>query len=167
MNNSNRYNRYPHLTRIRHAAILVGLGIAAMQTASAADLFVCAQTCTYPTIQGAIDNAHSGDAIHIAAGTYFENLAITGTNLTLIGAGEDLTIIDGRFRKPVLTLGQPGANSIAVRIFAVTITHGSGTNGGGIAALGASLDLEGSLVTSNRATMSGGEIGRASCRERV
>jgi hypothetical protein len=49
----------------------------------------------YPTIQQAIDNASAGDTIYVYNGTYAENLIIP-TNLTLIGEGRDVTVIDGR-----------------------------------------------------------------------
>ncbi len=46
------------------------------------------------TIQFAINTAASGDVITVGAGTYYEEVSITGkTNLTLAGAGEGLTII--------------------------------------------------------------------------
>src|SRR6267143_952160 len=39
----------------------------------------------YPTIQGAVDAAVSGDQIRIAAGTYTEQVVIASKNLKLIG----------------------------------------------------------------------------------
>ncbi|MEO0132460.1 MAG: T9SS type A sorting domain-containing protein [candidate division WOR-3 bacterium] len=49
----------------------------------------------YPTIQEAINAASNGDTIQIAAGTYAEQVALTGTNrksLTFIGAGPTTVI---------------------------------------------------------------------------
>jgi hypothetical protein len=48
----------------------------------------------YTTIQGAINDANSGDIIDVAVGTYKETLAITKP-ITLKGAGSNQTIIDG------------------------------------------------------------------------
>jgi len=48
------------------------------------------------SIQTAINSAGDGDVIKIAAGIYNEQLTVDGfTGLTLIGAGQGLTIIDG------------------------------------------------------------------------
>ncbi len=56
---------------------------------------VCALSCTYTTIQEAIDNATSGDIITIATGTYTETLSITKSGITLQGAGVGQTILQG------------------------------------------------------------------------
>ncbi len=48
----------------------------------------------YTTIQDAIDNATSGDTIHVWAGTYYGNVLVNKT-VTLIGNGTTNTTIDG------------------------------------------------------------------------
>jgi hypothetical protein len=45
------------------------------------------------SIQAAANEAHSGDTIQIAAGTYTEAVCIEGKGLTIKGAGRDLTTI--------------------------------------------------------------------------
>lgn len=64
--------------------------------ARAATLDVCPSGCSYATIQGAVTAAAAGDTITIAAGTYTLTAQILiNKPLTIIGAGEDQTIIDG------------------------------------------------------------------------
>lgn len=63
------------------------------QPVTAADLFVCS-SCTYTTIQSAINVASPGDTIHVEAGTYAEHVTIP-ISLTLVGADKATTIIDG------------------------------------------------------------------------
>ncbi len=48
----------------------------------------------YTTIQAAIDNATSGDTIHVWEGTYYENVLVNKT-VSLVGNGTDETVIDG------------------------------------------------------------------------
>jgi hypothetical protein len=128
-------------------------------TANATDLSVCKTGCPYATIQSAINNSRSGDVIHIGAGTYFENLLIEGERLTLIGAGEDLTEINGSDRGTVITLGTLDVElPQTVSIIGVSVTHGNGPDGGGIVARGAVLDLQNSIVASNQSTGRGGGI---------
>ena len=49
---------------------------------------------TYSTIQAAVDAAVNGDTIEIAAGTYREQVTVTGKDITLHGAGTGQTIIE-------------------------------------------------------------------------
>lgn len=128
--------------------------------ASAATLDVCQTGCVFSTIQTAINSSHAGDVIRIAAGTYFENLLVPNQRLTIVGAGQDLTVIDGRQRGSVVTLGDFNDPSPAqtVSIIGVTITHGNAENGGGMWVKNVALDLQNSIVSSNEATQQGGGI---------
>lgn len=145
----------------RFIGLAVALTAASLaRQANASDLSVCATGCPLATIQSAIDSSHDGDIIHIGPGVYFENLNIGNERLTLLGAGEDVTQINGRDRASVVTLGAVSAGpEKTVTIFGVTITHGnSKSDGGGIRVLGAVLDLENSIVASNQAAGDGGGI---------
>ena len=133
-------------------------GIAMSHPAAAADISVCEGHCRYATIQSGIDAAHSGDTVHVAAGTYFENLVINNKNLTLLGADETSTVIDGQFHGPALTLGSLATTAKTVNIRGFTITHGSGEAGGGIAVVNAVLNLQYSMVIANQSSGNGGGI---------
>ncbi|MDD5680162.1 MAG: right-handed parallel beta-helix repeat-containing protein [Candidatus Omnitrophica bacterium] len=52
-------------------------------------------TADYPTIQAAIDAATNGDTIEIAAGTYYENLVLNKSGITLQGVQDGLPAIWG------------------------------------------------------------------------
>jgi parallel beta-helix repeat protein len=73
----------------------------------------------FPTIQAAIDAANPYDTIHVAAGTYYENLEIRTHNLTIIGENPSNTVVDGN-----------GTGSVIFLIaFNVTITGFTVQNG--------------------------------------
>ena len=78
------------------------------------------------TIKHAISLAASGDTIQIAAATYGENLSIP-FNLTLNGANEATTIVDGTNTANVFTVGA----GISLTLFNLTIKNGVGYSGGG------------------------------------
>ncbi len=71
-----------------------------------ATITVCnVPSATYPTIQSAINDAACQNSdpsfantseIHVAPGTFNENLQIIDKSVTIIGAGPAQTIIDGR-----------------------------------------------------------------------
>ena len=123
---------------------LVGLFIPALQ-----DWFVDAGapcpgdgSLAHPfcTLQGAIDAASDGDTIHVAPGTYVENVMIN-KNLQVIGTeGDQVTIIDGgQVGRCVTVLGQFGQApdyTTTVDLQGLTLTNGTAPNGGGLAAYG-------------------------------
>jgi parallel beta-helix repeat protein len=84
----------------------------------------------YTTIQAAIVSASAGDTIEVSAGTYTENINFNGKNISVIGAGPDLSIIDGGGSGSVVTC-DGGETSMTV-LDGFTITNGSATYGGGM-----------------------------------
>jgi len=131
----------------RHANLLViVLSLAISQAALASTWFVNGANGDYgnncktkatpcPTIRSAILLAASGDTIQIAAATYAENLTIP-FNLTLNGANEATTIVDGANRANVFTVGV----GISLTLAHLTIKNGVGYSGGG------GVDNSGSLI---------------------
>jgi predicted outer membrane repeat protein len=78
------------------------------------------------TIEHAITLAASGDTIQISAATYQENLSIP-FNLTLNGANQATTIVDGTSTANVFTVGA----GISLTLLNLTIKNGVGYSGGG------------------------------------
>ncbi len=88
--------------RLRAAFASLFLGLAAINSASAADLYV---PTGYPDIQAAVDAAQSNDTIHIAAGVYAGQVLISNKSLTLLGSpGAVLRATDG-MSQPYTALG--------------------------------------------------------------
>ena len=120
----------------------IAILLAASSVAQASTLNVCKSGCTYSTIQAAVNAANTADVIQIGAGTYFENIVIT-KSLTLLGGGEDFTVIDGSSRGPVIT---DFFGSTDLTVVGVTVTHGGQ---GGIVVSNQSLTLTNSIIASN------------------
>jgi len=100
-----------------------------------------------------VSGAATADQIHIAAGTYHENLTINKT-VNLVGAGENLTFIDGSALGTVIYEDSSGVTTLSD----LTVQHGNTTTyGGGIANSG-SLTLLRVIVSSNTASLGGGGI---------
>jgi len=82
------------------------------------------------SIQQAIDGAAKDAVVCLAVGTFVENLTIN-KSLTLQGAGEHATIIDGNQNGRVVTVTSAG-NAVKVTLSDITIQNGSAESGGGI-----------------------------------
>ncbi|MCB9832543.1 MAG: right-handed parallel beta-helix repeat-containing protein [Planctomycetes bacterium] len=78
----------------------------------------------YPTIQAAINAAVAGDTIQVAAGTYFENLVWGNADISVIGAGKGLSVIDGGGSAPCVTFLNVATSSSMFQGF--TLQNGLG-----------------------------------------
>lgn len=116
----------------------------------------------YPTIQDAINAARQGCVIYVSPGVYRENLVISGKDIVLTSFDPSdpetvrETVIDGGEQGAVITFG--GDESPACTVAGLTIIHGLGTKGGGVAGNYTNATLEDCVVTSNTATESGGGV---------
>jgi RTX calcium-binding nonapeptide repeat (4 copies) len=88
----------------------------------------------YPTIQSAINDANC-DPIVVAAGTFNEDLTIART-VTINGAGQNVTVIDGTGAGTVVTIADATARTVTIT--GVKITGGGGSDVGGVGISGAS-----------------------------
>ncbi len=124
------------------------------------------QGTTYGTIQSALDNATSGDAILLTAGTFNEDNIVfpNGLDVTITGLGPDLTIIDGggaADQNPILNMALTGQTSATV-ISALTLHNGVNTTitgGGAVVIAGTSPVFRGVHFRDN--TGPGGNAGAA------
>jgi parallel beta helix pectate lyase-like protein len=101
-------------------------------------------TVQYPTIQSAINAAHSGDTILVAPGTYTEQLTIP-TSVNLVGSGPGRTIIQS-------------PSSLAVGSGIVEITNGATVSFTGFTVSFTVGGLAGVLVSGATATIYGNSI---------
>lgn len=108
------------------------------------------QARPYCHIMDAVATAADGSTIHIAPGTYFENLVIERTplgarNLSLIGTGgAEVTIVDGSESGPVIDV-----EGSSLSLTGLTITNGHNDFGGGISARDSTVVLRSSTVSGN------------------
>ncbi len=104
------------------AAIVAVLLGAAARPASAATLCVAQRAGCFPQIQPAVNAAHDGDTITIAAGTFSGGITID-KSVRVLGAGSNRTTIEGG--GPVVTIFRATVpTALSVSIDGVTITGG-------------------------------------------
>ena len=111
------------------------------------------QTSSSPckTISYALNQAPSAATIQIAAGTYDENPLI-GSSVSLVGASQTKTIIDGGGTNTTVTVIGAGAT---VNLSDLTIKGGRATQGGGISSDAQTLSLSHVTVSGNMAEPAG------------
>ena len=99
---------------LKSLTVLLFLSVLFPSPVHAADLDVC-PTCTYTTIQSAINAAGRGDRIRVAQGTYVENLSIGGSKSLTISGGwnSDLTT---QVKDPSLTIVDANQNGRALYV---------------------------------------------------
>ena len=138
--------------------LFVAALVASTSTAFGADLFVPGE---YPTVQSAIEAAVDGDTVHVAAGTYVENIDYIGKNIELLSdLGADVTILDGGQAGPVVTFA--GGESDQAILNGFSVVNGAAESGGGILCQGSSPIIAESLIVGNSADLGGGVLLSAS-----
>jgi predicted outer membrane repeat protein len=107
-------------------------------------------------ITDAIALANSGDTIALAAGTYLETINPLGKAIQFVGAGPNLTILDGMGANRVIAClaGETDGTTFSD----LTVTGGYATRGGGALLSGSSPRFTNVEFTDNRSTDSGGGI---------
>jgi parallel beta-helix repeat protein len=133
-------------------SILTPALLAIATSASAAAQTTIHIPADQPTIQAGIDAAHNGDTVLVSPGTYYENLTITGKEITLrSSSGAGATIIDGSHnQKIVVTVSQ--TPSLATTVDGFTIRNGSSTTtpaNAGIYVYLAGATIQNNILTGN------------------
>lgn len=112
----------------------------------------------YPTIQEAVDDAHSGDIVLVFPGTYVENIDFFGKEIILVSArGPAVTWIDGNQSGPAVMCQSGETNDAVIEGF--TITNGYWVDGGGIACYTSSPTITNNIIFGNLAYYHGGGVG--------
>ena len=115
------------------------------------------QESPFATIQMGIDVANDGNTVHVAAGTYVENISYSGKSISVLGEDRETTIVDGDSSGAVLLFD--GDDSYTIHLSGFTITNGSNSYGGGIGIEdGMDIDISDLIITGNIASSGGGVL---------
>ncbi|MFT5459268.1 MAG: hypothetical protein ACI9K2_005778, partial [Myxococcota bacterium] len=105
----------------------------------------------YRSVGAAVHAAVSGATVRIAEGVWPTQLVLAAKDISLAGAGADLTVLDGEGTGQVI---RAIANEDVV-LTDLTITGGFGANAGGIEKVGGSLVLEDVTLSFNDGVLGG------------
>jgi len=100
-------------------------------------------------IQDGID-AVAGSTVHVVAGIYYENIALVD-GVKVLGAGADVTTIDGGGTGPVLIAIGAGSETV---LDGFTVTGGIAERGGGVYCDSSSLTISNNRIFNNHAVQS-------------
>lgn len=152
---------------MQHAgsALALGLFLSPVSAAPLADLYVdlngpnCGsatgtQADPYCSVQAAVAAAVAGDTVHIAPGTYVENIVVDKALVLRGTAGLATTILDGGAAGSVIDI--TGVHT--VELHGLTITNGAASSGGGVNTEGL-LTLEDCRIAHNSANFGAGVHG--------
>lgn len=106
------------------------------------------------TIQAAVNASSSNDTINVAAGTYAENVSVSGKSLTFVGEETATTIVDGGGTGSVFSVIE-GVDPITAEFQDLTIRNGFASLGGGVYSSAARIILTRCLLTDNDANYDG------------
>lgn len=109
-------------------------------------------TDAFAKIRDGIDAVTSPGKVHVAAGTYYENITLND-GVEVLGAGADVTTIDGGGAGSVVTADGVGPETM---VDGFTITGGSSDYGGGIDMRDSSATIRNNILQSNSASELGG-----------
>ncbi|MDQ1381438.1 MAG: hypothetical protein QOJ71_2157 [Actinomycetota bacterium] len=117
------------------------------------DSHACTQSAPCATVQRAVDVSGPGGTIHVGAGTFVGRVDFTGSSLTVVGAGQEQTFLDGGGLPVVVWVSQESSGAPnTYRINDLTVQHADGTGAhhtGGITLLRGFLDLVRVTITAN------------------
>jgi predicted outer membrane repeat protein len=117
----------------------------------------------YPTIQQGVNEASEGDTVLVSPGTYFENISLNGTNITLASfflttndtSYISSTIIDGDQNGSVITIEEEEDSTTRITGFSIT-NGGNVYSGGGFFIVNADPSLDHLYIYNNHAAGGGG-----------
>lgn len=144
---------------MRHVILpLLAIGCASTEPALEAEL-AAKESCAavvpkdHPTVQAAVDAVADGSTVCVAAGTWTENLVISGRDVRIAGLGRSRTVLDGGGAGATLAV-----DGSTLELARLTVTGGVADHGGGLDVVGSTVLLEGVTVTANLARVEGGGL---------
>lgn len=153
--------RTPRLLAGGVVALLVALTlVAAPSAAYAATTLEVGAGKPYKTIQSAVNAAQNGDTVHVAAGTYTENVQISGKYIWVKGDSGAVIQAASSGNAAVAITNVPYSN-LRTKLSGFTIQGGKGApgQGGGVTiALNAAPEIFDNIIQNNNADAYGGGI---------